>query len=147
MEIAKAASAGIAYIEHHNKKKFTQKDLVKNGKIVVDDVTKKTYHHSEVANQMLKVINMTPGISRTTKQVMSMKIINPGISDMKVALSLGMREVDVYKYEEQGKIACTAFMRRVSLQECTDKFNVDEAIQKELKNMNKMQANPLIAAT
>ena len=101
--------------------------------------------HIDTANALIKIINVTPGIHAISRKVMSMRIINPGISVLAVALELGIRELDVVKYEKQGKERVKAFIDRSSLQEHTNKFNVERSIENELKNLNKTKQNPLLS--
>ena len=142
---SKKANNAVDYIQRTTKSDFKEKSLVNEGKIVVDSYDKKTYQHEVVANQILKIINVVPGLSKMAKQVMSMKIVNPGISNMQVALACAIREEDVKKYEKHGKEMCAVFMKRCSVEDAQGKFNADRIIENEIKNLNKLKHNPLMA--
>lgn len=121
--------------------------IVKNGKIQYTKRNKETIDHAQTANTILKLINITPGLSIKSRKIMSMRIINPGISTLSVAIQFGIREFDVKKYEEDGKNKVKEYISHCSTQESINKFNTERIIENDLKNLNKQgNANPLLKA-
>ena len=101
-----------------------------------------------VANDMIKIINTAPGLPQICRKVMCHRILNPGITDLGIALSMGMRIDTVRQYELEGKKRVADFMKKTDIVEARGRFDVDRAIQNELRNMNKQGAkNALIYDT
>jgi len=143
MSDSKRADEAKDFIERTTKREL--KSNISKNDIKFTQGRQEHLSHTDTANALLKIINVTPGIPVLSRKVMSMRIINPGITVLAVALELGIRELDVVKYEKAGKSRVKDYIDRCSLQEHTDKFNVERSIENELKNLNKTKHNPLIA--
>ena len=88
----------------------------------------------ECCNAFAKLIATAP-ISPICRKIMLSKIMNPGISDQRIAIIHGVRVGDVKRYEEEGKYICGKLLERIDLQEATDKYNTDEVIQREVDKL------------
>jgi|SRR5665213_77305 len=143
---AKAKHA-IKEIERITKKPFKQAD-VRNAQGGINYTSKKaseTRDHIAIANDMIKIINTTPRLPQMCRKVMCYRILNPGITDMGVALSTGLRVDVVRQYEKEGKAIVGEYMRKIDLTDAHGKFDVDASIQNELRNMNKQGKNNALA--
>lgn len=143
---AKAKHA-IKEIERITKKPFNQSD-VRNRQGGINYTGKKspeTRDHVAIANEMIKIINTTPRLPTVCRKVMCFRILNPGITDMGIALSMMLRVDVVRKYEAEGKAIVSEYMKKIDLTDAHGKFDVDASIQNELRNMNKQgKKNALI---
>jgi hypothetical protein len=97
-------------------------------------------NHKELANTLLKFINVTP-MPAKLKVIMSCKIINPGMTNMQVALKYGYMVDEVNELESDGKKIVTDYMNRMSTQDAIDKFNKDETVRKAVEEL-RLPANP-----
>lgn len=97
---------------------------------------KKNIDHVNLANTLLKFINTTPGIHPMSRKIINKKICAPGITDMQVALTYGLRVNEVRAFELDGINRVEQELRKTSLQDGINKFNVERAIQTEIKNQN-----------
>lgn len=145
MSESKKSQEASEYLLRATKGKVSGADsLVKDGKLNITSHRSNTINHLAVANDMIKVINTMPGLPTMCRKVMCYRILNPGITDMGVALSLSLRLDVVRKYETEGKSRVAEYLRRTDIDDNIDKFNADRIIQNELKNMNKQgNKNPL----
>lgn len=125
-----------AYLEKHFKKPLSEidKNFNQDGKINVDRKRSIKVDHLETANVLLKLINVTP-MHYMCKRIMTFKIQNPGIDNLRVAWTFGIQTSDVVKYEADGKKACMAYMKKTSLQEGVDKFNSEQIVSNAVKNL------------
>jgi hypothetical protein len=145
MSDSKTTAKAQDYLTHMTKGKVTGADsLVKDGKLNITSHRSRTVNHLAVANEMIKVITTTPGLPTMCRKIMCLRILNPGITDMGVALSVGLRVDVVRKYEAEGKHRVSEYMKSTDIADNIEKFNTDRIIQNELKNMNKQgDKNPL----
>lgn len=148
MSESKTSIEAKKHLLHATKGKIGGADsLVKNGKLNINQHTSKTIDHMGVANEMVKIITKTPGLPVKCRQVMCYRILNPGITDMGIALSMAMRVDEVRKYENEGRNHVIEHMKSTDINYNIEKFNADRIIQNELMNMNKQgKSNPLLAA-
>lgn len=136
---SKSAAHARKEIERITKKPFKQKDVRnKQGGINYTKTSApEAYNHIAIANDMIKIINTTPGLSQMCRKVMCYRILNPGITDIGIALSMGIRADVVNKYEAEGKNRVAEFMKRCDLDGARKDFDIDTVVQNELRNMNK----------
>ena len=134
---AKAKHA-IKEIERITKKPFNQSDVrTKDGRVnYTGKKAPETRDHVAIANEMIKIINTTPRLPEMCRKTMCYRILNPGITDMGIALSMGCRVDVVRQYEREGKAIVGDYMKKIDLTDARGKFDVDASIQNELKNMN-----------
>ena len=132
MTISKKAKKASDFIKYETGKTVIEKpfDLSKISK------RKENIDHGAMANALIKIINTTPGLSDVSKKVMSMKIINPGITNMGIALQLGMREYEVTQWENHGKEVVKTQIDRCSLEDHIGRANTDRAVETAVKNLN-----------
>ena len=119
-------------------------DLLKDDKSLSDDKEKQraiTINHVPLANAFTKLIATAP-ISSICKKVMIVKIMNPGITEIRVAIILGIKTKDVKRYEQEGLHICKELLKRVDLQGATNKYNAEEQIQREVNRLKGKQSNP-----
>lgn len=145
MEHSKSSLKAIDHIQRTTKREFKQKELKldEQGKILVDNHKHTHLDHAGLANALVKFANVVPGIHALSRKIISMRIVNPGISTTKIGLTFGMRDDEILKYERDGINRIKSFLATTSLQEASNKFNVERAIMNEVKNFNMMKNNPL----
>lgn len=97
-----------------------------NGQIVVDKRRKITINHAGVANDITKIANMVPGLSPMSRKVLSIRVINPGITTMGISLATGISEMDVKAYERDGLERIKGYLR--------DNLNYKDAAEKAAKD-------------
>lgn len=142
---SKTGLAAVDQIQHATKKEYKQKELKldDSGRILVDNHKHTHLNHVGLANAIVKFANIVPGIHGLARKIISMRIVNPGISTTQIGLSFGLRDIEVLKYEREGINRIKSFLATTSLQEASNKFNVERAIMNEVKNFNMMKNNPL----
>lgn len=147
-DMSKLVKKAEDYLLHSTKGKASgASHIVKDGNIKYTKRNKETISHVETANALLKIINVTPGLSSISRKIMSTRLINPGISTLSIALQLGLRELDVKRYEDEGKNRVKDYIKFHSMESNIEKFNTERVIANELKNLNKTgKANPMISA-
>lgn len=130
------------YIEKHEGRKMVEFD---RPALKVDQRKSTKVSHVEMANTLLKYINIVPGISTVGRKVMSMKIVNPGINMDQVAIALGLRVHECIAYERDAMERVKNYMRSLSVQEGINKFNTERLVENEVKNLNRATkgSNPI----
>lgn len=125
------------YIRYTTKQDVKQKEIRvdEQGRICVDKHKTTTINHAALANDFVKLASMVP-MSRISRKIIQLKLVNPGISMTGVSLQTGLLAHEITKYEKEGLNRITDFIRRTSLQEAKDKFNSDSTIEDAVKNLN-----------
>ena len=100
--------------------------------------TKQTIYHVELCNTLAKIIAITrmPDLS---KQIMLMKISNPGLQNMEIALKFAKRVTDIDLYEAEGKNCVASLLDKHSVQECIDRFNMNRVDEVNFKNTSSVE--------
>lgn len=119
-------------------------DLKDEDPLKVDRYVKHHYDHVGLANLILKFIHVVPGVHPIGKRVMQMRIMNPGITEMKISLLTGLRTHEYKLYERDALFKITKYIKQMSMQEATDKFNKENSFNDyAVKNENTVKSNPL----
>lgn len=135
---SKSARKAEDYIRYATKQDVKQKDikLDDQGRICVDRHKSIKVDHVALATQFIKMANITPGIHQLSRKIISTRIMNPGISTAGIGLSMGMRDVEVLKYERDGLNRIKEYIRLTSLEEAAEKYNRDIIVEDAVKNLN-----------
>lgn len=135
---AKSAKEAEKYIQYTTKQAVKQRDIKvdEHGRICVDSHKSIKVDHVALAEQFIKFANVIPGISQLSRKIITTRIINPGISTSGIGLSLGMRDVEVLKYERDGISRIKQFIGSTSFLEASEKANRDGLVTNAVKNLN-----------
>lgn len=133
-KIAKDASK---YIQYTTKKNASEQELKidEQGRICVDKYKKTTINHVALANNFVKLANVVP-MPPLSRKIIQLRLVNPGITITGICLQTGLLATEVKLYEQEGINRMTSYLRKTSLQEATDKFNTDSAVEYAVKNLN-----------
>ena len=108
-------------------------DSLKNFEL---DATSNKVHidHEGLVNSLVKFVSFVnmPVIS---KEIMLSKLTRPGLTNMQIALTRGMREYEVDMYEQEGKARVAQALESATLQDAVNKYNRDETVQNAVKNL------------
>lgn len=108
-------------------------EVGEDGRIKVDRRSKKVINHVAVANEFVKLVNIAPGVSALSRQIISTKILNPGISYTGLGLIFKMRNEEIMKYEADGISRVKRYLVGFQVDEAVAKFNKD-GILPDIKN-------------
>jgi hypothetical protein len=98
-----------------------------------------------MANQFIKLAGITP-MHKLSRDIIQMKLVNPGITMTGLSLAFRMRAEDILAYEKEGLNRIAQYIKSTSIQESTNKFNRDVK-EAEAKNLNKQgDSNSLLNA-
>lgn len=114
------------YIKKNSNNKVSDSDLgiqVENGRVKYATKKKITVNHVEMAETITKFIAMTPKMHILSRKIMTMKIVNPGMTTTQVGLALGLRDHEVTAYETDGKNRVKDFMRVAAVGDVIDTFH------------------------
>ncbi len=133
-KIAKDASN---YIQYTTKKNVSDQQLKidDQGRICVDKYKKTTINHVAVANNFVKLANVVP-MPSLSRKIIQLRLVNPGITITGICLQTGLVAGEVKLYEQEGVNRIKAYLQKTSLQEATDKFNSESAVEYAVKNLN-----------
>lgn len=135
---AKSAKRAEDFIRYTTKNEVKQRDikLDDEGRICVDKHKSIKIDHVALATQFIKLASVVPGITTLGRHIIQKRLMNPGISTAHIGLSLGMRDVEVLKYEREGLNRIKQFIGNTSFQEVVSKANRDNLVTEAVKNLN-----------
>lgn len=125
------------YIEAVTKKPFKEEVDLDNPNVKKNIKV----NHEGIANSFMKLVTMTK-MSPISRKVMIMKMENPGISNMRVAITCGLMEPEVIKYEKEGIESCKKTLNKYSMQDSIDKANTDGIVEDAVRKLKLNKANP-----
>lgn len=118
------------------------KHELKTDKPVADDkalkdikFNKVNIDHTALNNTLAKLVCIVP-MPEKSREVLLYKLANPGITNMQIALTNGLRITDIIMFEEEGKARMKRYMDRYSEQDMVSKANANETILNEVRNIN-----------
>lgn len=98
-------------------------------------------NHKEIANTFVKYINAIPDMPKECKMVMTLKIVNPGMTNMQVALGMGLMLGEVDELEIIGKRIVEKYLEVMPLQEGIDRFNRSEFMRRNVEALRLPPSN------
>lgn len=97
-------------------------------------------NHVELCNTLAKIVCVIQ-MPDKSKEILLMKIANPGLKNMEIALQSAMRVMDVDLYEAEGKHRVAQFLTKHTPQEAIDQFNMSREITNSAKNIKAKDVN------
>ena len=97
--------------------------------------------HKVAANAMIKYINAIPDMPKICKTIMTMKLINPGMTNWQIALGMGMLIGEVNELETIGKEITKKYLEVYPVQEGIDKFNRSEFGRTDVEKLRLPESN------
>lgn len=107
----------------------------KQGRINVDRVRKIRIDHKHVASDILKMVHIIPNMSLNSRRVMSIRVMNPGITTMGISLSTGLPELSVKQYEREGLEKIKDHLRKTKYDDVVEKA-VKDIKNEKIDNYN-----------
>lgn len=135
---SKSANKAEDYIRYETRQEVKQREikLDEHGRICVDKHKSTTIDHKALASNFFKLAQVVP-MSRISRKIIQLKLVNPGISITGVSLQTGLLAHEINEYEKDGINRISEYIKKTSLEEASGKANRDAAVEIAVKNLNK----------
>lgn len=133
-KIAKTAESYIKYETGVDLDKEKKLELDEQGRIKVDKRRSTTINHVACANDLIKLAGIVP-MAKKSRDIIQLKLVNPGIQMAGVCLFMRMRKEDVINYEQEGMNRIKDYLKNIDL-----KKNLSQAVEKFNKDSNTLTA-------
>ena len=95
-------------------------------------------NHKEAAHTMVAVVRLTP-MHPLLKRVLSLRLLGTEplfipLTQLQVAITLGMKEDKVIEAEKEGKHLVSQYMKQVSIDDTLNKYSQNSKDEKDLRN-------------